>query len=240
MRFPVKRDSRPNVAVPRSDDTGGSDRYSETCLRFDDSGKLDETDGAPENGAPEVVESSAYAVDTELRTSVDENGKPVETVVQRRVRLVGWGRKTKTISMRQLRIGMELGKFINPTPQVDRPKKRSDCLAGGVNEQRPCPFVSCEHHLYLDIEEDRGALRYNFPGIDLEALPDTCVLDIADRGGATLEEVGHAINVTRERVRQIEGAAFRKISDDMLALHSFPEELESGIRKVVGEKTKNA
>lgn len=32
----------------------------------------------------------------------------------------------------------------------------------------------------------------------------SCVLDVADRGGATLEEVADIIGVSRERIRQIE------------------------------------
>lgn len=51
-----------------------------------------------------------------------------------------------------------------------------------------------------------------------EALPaprslmgkESCALDVADRGGATLGEIGVAIGVTQERVRQIEGKALRK------------------------------
>jgi DNA-directed RNA polymerase sigma subunit (sigma70/sigma32) len=35
-------------------------------------------------------------------------------------------------------------------------------------------------------------------------MTDTCALDIADRGGITLEEVGFITNLTRERVRQVE------------------------------------
>jgi DNA-directed RNA polymerase sigma subunit (sigma70/sigma32) len=35
-------------------------------------------------------------------------------------------------------------------------------------------------------------------------MTDTCALDIADRGGITLEEVGQIMNLTRERVRQLE------------------------------------
>src|SRR5689334_2425671 len=35
---------------------------------------------------------------------------------------------------------------------ADRPMKRSECRGG----HRPCPFVSCAHHLYLDENETTG------------------------------------------------------------------------------------
>ena len=44
----------------------------------------------------------------------------------------------------------------------------------------------------------------NFPDLDVWELEDTCALDVADRGGITLEEVGEILNLTRERIRQVE------------------------------------
>jgi hypothetical protein len=46
----------------------------------------------------------------------------------------------------------------------------------------------------------------------LEDLSDTCALDVADRGGSTLEEVGSMLNLTRERVRQIERSTMEKLA----------------------------
>lgn len=43
---------------------------------------------------------------------------------------------------------------------------------------------------------------------------DTCVLDVADRGGLTLEDTGARLDITRERVRQIEVAALPKLGFD--------------------------
>jgi len=42
-------------------------------------------------------------------------------------------------------------------------------------------------------------------------MPETCALDVADRGGATLGEVGSVLGVTRERVRQLEERALRRL-----------------------------
>ena len=41
-------------------------------------------------------------------------------------------------------------------------------------------------------------------------MPETCSLDVAERGEHTLEEVGAVVGHTRERVRQVQEAALRK------------------------------
>jgi hypothetical protein len=42
---------------------------------------------------------------------------------------------------------------------------------------------------------------------------ESCALDLADHGGITLEAAGIAMNLTRERVRQMESKALRKLQD---------------------------
>jgi hypothetical protein len=62
--------------------------------------------------------------------------------------------------------------------------------------------------LYLDVSDDSGAIKINHPDREVWELAETCALDVADRGdGVTLEEVGTLMNITRERVRQVEGRA---------------------------------
>ena len=61
---------------------------------------------------------------------------------------------------------------------------------------RPCPFVSCSHHLYLDVNPETGAIKLNFPHLEVWEMAETCSLDVADRGGITLEEVGAILNLT--------------------------------------------
>lgn len=95
---------------------------------------------------------------------------------------------------------------------VDRPVTRGDCnRSGGA---RPCPFISCSHHLFLDVNPVNGSIRFNFPGVEVWEMKKSCSLDEADRAGMTLEEVGEAMHVTRERVRQVEMRVLAQIRID--------------------------
>ncbi|MCK5807536.1 DNA-binding protein [bacterium] len=88
-----------------------------------------------------------------------------------------------------------------------KPKKRADCL----KMKRPCLFVSCKYHLYLDVNPETKSIKFNFPGKEVWDLRETCSLDVADKGGVTLEEVGAIMNLTRERIRQVEMRALQKL-----------------------------
>lgn len=113
-------------------------------------------------------------------------------------------RRSVTLSQRHLvpivkaaRHGLEL-EFLAGVSRW-RPRCRGDC----ADAPRPCPFVGCKWHLYLDVTPV-GSITYNFPGRELWELPETCALDVADRCGITLDQVGELLNVTRERIRQLE------------------------------------
>lgn len=97
---------------------------------------------------------------------------------------------------------------------MERPRRRTDCINGGMNCERPCPFVTCKHHLYLDVDPETGSLKLNFPDLEPWELRDTCALDVAERGGATLEDVGQILNLTRERIRQLEVRGLLKLKRD--------------------------
>ncbi|HNT27532.1 MAG TPA: sigma factor-like helix-turn-helix DNA-binding protein [bacterium] len=88
-----------------------------------------------------------------------------------------------------------------------KPKQRTECL----KMKRPCLFVSCKYHLYLDVNPDTKSIKFNFPGKEVWELRETCSLDVADKGGVTLEEVGAIMNLTRERIRQVEMRALQKL-----------------------------
>lgn len=81
-----------------------------------------------------------------------------------------------------------------------RPRTRADC----ASTPRPCPWVGCRHHLYLDVNPETGSLKLNFPDREPWELERSCALDVADSGAVTLDVLGRLLNVTRERARQIE------------------------------------
>ena len=88
-------------------------------------------------------------------------------------------------------------------PVVDRPRIRADCIDG----PRPCPWASCAHHNGFEVTE-LGHLKRNFGSLPIwEMMTPTCSLDVADKGGTTLDEVGLATGKTRERIRQVEERA---------------------------------
>ena len=81
-----------------------------------------------------------------------------------------------------------------------RPRTRGECSDG----PRPCPWASCRYHLFVDIKEGSGALILNHKGRDIDELDESCSLDVADRGGVTLDRIGQLMGVSMERARQLE------------------------------------
>ena len=104
----------------------------------------------------------------------------------------------------RLRMIAEENRLSDHLPRLDG-LTRGECQGG----HRPCPMVSCRHNLYLDVSPKSAAVKLNFPDLEpWEVDPaHSCSLDVADLGGATLEDVARAMNLTRERVRQIETSA---------------------------------
>jgi Sigma-70, region 4 len=160
--------------------------------------------------------------------SPDEN--PPVTREQRRSRRKREVR-ARTISVKRMtKRELEIGRLLYPEHDYEKPRTRSECLDG----IRPCPFVSCKHHLYLDVSNRTGAIKLNFPDLEVWEMNETCALDIADRGGTTLEEVGAIMNLTRERIRQVEVKALAKLDalEDMMALRDYVDEGPVGKRRL--------
>jgi hypothetical protein len=116
--------------------------------------------------------------------------------------------RSKTIAMKRLtREELRVGAAMYPPVDIPRPTTRAECR----EEMRPCPWVACKHHLYLDINPETGSIKINFPDLEPWELQNTCALDVAERGGITLEEVGEIMNLTRERIRQVEVRGLLKL-----------------------------
>jgi hypothetical protein len=133
---------------------------------------------------------------------VDDDLDPAESK-RRRARTMS--RKQMAREHRKMRARGELVEIVD----YWRPKARTECLTMA----RPCLFVSCRHHLYLDVNPETGSVKLNFPDKEVWELEETCSLDVADRGGITLEEVGLIMNLTRERIRQVEVSGLEKLTE---------------------------
>lgn len=139
--------------------------------------------------------------------------------------------RARTISVKRItKRSLEIGRALFPETDYEKPRTRADCIDG----PRPCPYVSCKFNLYLDVQPNTGAIKMNFPDIEVEDMKESCALDIADRGGTTLEEVGAIMNLTRERIRQLEVRAMAKVKSlsEMEILRDYAEEGPIGKRRL--------
>ncbi|MFA5625149.1 MAG: sigma factor-like helix-turn-helix DNA-binding protein [Bradymonadales bacterium] len=140
-------------------------------------------------------------------TDEPNNSRPIRTTTARRGARRGL-RRSKMLSLRSLsREEIEEARLILEAFEHFRPRHRGECR----NAPRPCPWVSCKYHLYLDIVQQSGSIKLNFPDLEVWEMAETCALDVADRGGITLEEVGTLLNLTRERIRQVEQSGVEKL-----------------------------
>ncbi len=138
------------------------------------------------------------------------------------------GARPRTIPARRL-TRKEIDEGISLADDMDyrRPRTRSECAEG----VRPCPFVSCRYHLYLDVNPATGSIKINFPDLEVWEMPHTCALDIAERGGITLEEVGTIMNLTRERIRQVEVAGLDKLQQEDFAVEARAIDAGADVRR---------
>lgn len=136
----------------------------------------------------------------------DDLGAPP---VSRKIRQMRRTRaRSKTIAPKRLtKEELRFRELLPILEDPDRPQTRGECRG----MPRPCPYVSCKHHLYLDVNQETGSIKLNFPDVEVWEMTNTCSLDVADRGGITLEEVGEILNLTRERIRQVEVRGLLKL-----------------------------
>jgi len=139
--------------------------------------------------------------------------------------------RARTISVKRMtKRELEIGRLLYPETDYWKPRTRAECAEG----PRPCPFVSCKYHLFIDVSSKTGAIKLNFPDLEVWEMNESCALDVADRGGTTLEDVGAIMNLTRERIRQLEVKALAKLNavDDMLDLRDYIDEGPKGKRRL--------
>ena len=144
-------------------------------------------------------------VDAETEVEVDdvESGCDPRPIVRRA--------RAKTIAMKRLtKEELRIGALLYPERSYWRPKNRGEC----ANVARPCPYVSCKYHLYIDVNPATGSIKINFPDLEVWELQHSCALDVANTGGITLEEVGEILNLTRERIRQVEVRGLLKLKEE--------------------------
>lgn len=110
----------------------------------------------------------------------------------------------KRITKRRLKL---LADEVAGVDTSGRPRSRADC----ENGPRPCPWSGCRYNLALDVAASSYTIKLNFPHLANADMKNTCVLDVADQGGLSASTVGQLMNLTRERVRQIEQEALEKL-----------------------------
>jgi len=191
-----------------------------------DSKRTPDTDTAAEPFGATGATLGATALAAGAGSALEE-GITREQRRSRRKRAV----RARTISVKRMtKRELEMGRMLYPETDYWKPRTRDDCVDG----PRPCPFVSCKHHLFIDVSPRTGAIKLNFPDLEVWDMGESCALDVADRGGTTLEDVGAIMNLTRERIRQVEVKALAKLEAlrDMMALREYVDEGPLGRRRL--------
>jgi hypothetical protein len=178
--------------------------------------------GASDGPARLDSESSGEGVVLNRVASETEDCEQPITREQRRSRRKRAVR-AQTISVKRMtRREIEVARRNAVDIDYARPTTRAECAAGA----RPCPYISCKYHLFLDVSPRTGSIKLNFPDLEVWEMPVSCALDVADSGGSTLEDVGAIMNLTRERIRQLEVKALAKLEAlrDMSELREYAAE----------------
>ena len=171
------------------------------------------------------------------------------------------GARSRTVSIKRIsmrfieRETKELDALNAVDPLPAKPKTLGECHSRGLGTpENPCAYLSCKWNLALDVDLRTGSIKMNFPeaedggAVDVREIGETCSLRVADRDGLTLEEVGAIMNLTRERVRQIETkgleriaalAALAAMQDDPDDTHRAALVVHEELRRMGRDVTKN-
>ena len=135
--------------------------------------------------------------------------------------------RARTIDCRRItKRELEVGRALYPEMGYWKPQTRGDC----ADVPRPCPYVSCKYNLYLDVESSHS-YKLNFPDMEVWEMVESCSLDIADRGGASMDEVGNIMNLTGERIRQIERKYIAALAVDAVLFEYWSEPGDSPTKR---------
>lgn len=97
-------------------------------------------------------------------------------------------------------------------PTVARPRTWGDCLRAGWGAEEPCPWVSCSHHLLIDLRRSKkGGDGIRLYGVRYEGAPrverptsEQAMEDLAERAIAALWGMGESCALrASERVRSM-------------------------------------
>lgn len=209
-------------AIGRVGGAGGSVRKARVRLPVIREADLD----ADDEGLADAAEG-----DDDLDEDATDAAGATGDAAARPARRRHW-RRARTVSIKRLsKAELERGRLKYPVAEhkfgEGKPETLGECESLGLGGATPCPYVSCAYHLFLDVSEDTGSIKLNFPPRDeseealeeaLRSMPSTCAFAAIDRGDLTLEATGEAYNITRERTRQIEGRALAKVVADPAAM----------------------
>ena len=122
-------------------------------------------------------------------------------------------------------------------------KRPTNYFRDCIERPRPCPWVGCKYHLLVDVTSNGAlsvnagprSTRGSVPGVRSrsptkksaeelvtqalydslkEGWPPTCALDVAEQARtATLEEIAQILNVSRERIRQLQAYALEVLRE---------------------------
>lgn len=100
-----------------------------------------------------------------------------------------------------------------------------DCVPG------PCYWIRCRSHLKYEVDPVTHAIKDNFPGIELEAMRETCSLRVADMvedSGEVMSwmDVASYLNMHETRAEQIGGKAMEKAALEIERLRRLAEDTD--------------
>ena len=135
---------------------------------------------------------------------------------ERQRRVLRMTPRARTVSIKRMRTSQLRADEADTLEHTERPRTWGECLERALGTaSRPCGYLRCKHNLLVDVDGRTGSYKVTWPHLAVGAYGDeygaypqhTCALRVAEQGGMTLEEIGSVMNLTRERVRQIETRA---------------------------------